>query len=131
MVVDADTLAVIKNQHTELSELIHGLQRSLDRSDERVVQLLNENAELRKERAVDKKRIDEAHAEINALRLAMQVNNREAAEELARHKIESAAVIRAAVTWSSTVGGSPSVSRMSPLSTGRTRTSPKTCCSSL
>jgi hypothetical protein len=61
------------------------------------VQLLDENAELRKERAVDKKRIDEAHAEISALRLAMQVSNQEATEDLARHKIESAAAIKAAV----------------------------------
>jgi hypothetical protein len=93
MAVAPEVRELLEAQTTELTELINGLKRAVTASNERSEQLVKDNIIL-------KQQLNEARAEIDILRVAMAVNKTEAADDLAQHKTESSAAIKAAVVAS-------------------------------
>ena len=93
MPVDPEVRALIENQTVFLTEQINGLKRSLTASNERNEALTKENISLTQQLLA-------AQAEIVSLRETVDANKNHSISELARHKAESAAAIKAAVAAS-------------------------------
>ena len=97
MPVDRETqefiASQIESQTVALTELINSLKRQNTASNERCELLTKENILL-------KQQLVEARVEIDSLRDAVVTNRKLAIDELATHKAESAAAIRAAVAAS-------------------------------
>jgi hypothetical protein len=89
MAIDPATKALLESQHNQLSEAISNIARDLRRSNEACEKLTLECTDLRKQ-------LSESRAEVEVLRLAMDVN----ADAISTVKSESAAAIRAAVVKS-------------------------------
>ena len=87
----------IENQTTHLTELINGLKRQITASNERC-ERSNERCELlTKENVLLKQQLVEARVEIDRLNDVVTTNRKLSVDELAQHKAESAAAIKAAV----------------------------------
>ena len=100
MPVDPEVKALLENQTVHLTELINGLKRSLTASNERCEAVTRENAAILKQLAEVRAENDTIRAENVALRAEIAASKSYAADELAKHKLESAAAIKAAVVAS-------------------------------
>ena len=100
MPVDPEVKALLENQTVHLTELINGLKRSLTASNERCEAVTRENAATLKQLAEVRAENAIIRAENDALRAEVAANRSHAADELAKHKAESAAAIKKAVVAS-------------------------------